>query len=133
MIIPFSAILGKELIHLVPHDIKEAAYALGATRYEVITKIILPYTKAGHLTGFLLSFSRAIGETMAVTMLIGNVNHFAKGLLYPTNTLASVIANEFAEASNDLYLSALMGVGLTLLASSSIINIFGQWIIKKLT
>ncbi len=132
MIIPFSAALGREVILLVPQDIKEGAYSLGATHYEVIKKIILPYVSSGFLGGILLSIGRAIGETMAVTMLIGNVNYFPLNIFAPTNTMASLIANEFAEATEDIYVSALMGVGLILLISTLITTIFGKWIIKKI-
>ncbi len=133
MIIPFASALGREVILLVPEDIKEAAYSLGATRFEVIKKVILPYVSTGFLGGVFLSMGRAIGETMAVTMLIGNVNYFPENIFSPTNTMASIIANEFAEATEEIYISALMGVGLVLLISTLITSVLGKWVIKRLT
>ncbi len=133
MIIPYAASLGREVIRLVPNDIKEGAYSLGASRFEVVKKIILPYVSSGFFGGILLSFGRAIGETIAVTMLIGNSNHFPDNILSPTNTMASIIANEFAEATDDLYISALMGIGLVLFISTIFTSILGKWVIQKLT
>ncbi|MCX7958849.1 MAG: phosphate ABC transporter permease subunit PstC, partial [Deltaproteobacteria bacterium] len=112
MIIPYTTSIAREVIRLVPQDIKEAAYSLGATRYEVIRDIVIPYAKSGIFAGILLSFGRAFGETMAVTMVIGNANYIPKSLFAPANTMASVIANEFAEATSDLYLSTLISLGL---------------------
>ncbi len=131
MIIPFSATLGREVIALVPESLKEAAYAMGASRFEVIRYVILPYARSGLIGGFLISTARAIGETMAVTMLIGNVNHLPSGIFSPTNTMASLIANEFAEASEDIYYSAIIGICLTLLISSILLSYFARKIIKR--
>jgi phosphate transport system permease protein len=131
MIIPYSASLGREVISLVPADIKEAAYSLGATRYEVLKKVILPYTLSGITAGILLSLGRALGETMAVTMVIGNSNYLPKSLFDPSNTMASVIANEFTEATGTLYLSSLIEIGLLLFIVSAIINTIGKYIIKR--
>jgi phosphate transport system permease protein len=93
MIIPYAASLGREVIRLVPDELKEAAYSLGATRFEVIKKVILPYVISGITAGNLLALGRAIGETMAVTMVIGNSNVIPKSIFAPANTMASVIAN----------------------------------------
>lgn len=131
MIIPFSCTLGKEVISMCPQSLKEAAYALGSTRIEVIFKVILPYARSGIFAGFMLSFSRVVGETMAVTMLIGNTINITTNLLSPGSTMSSLIANEFGEASEKLHSSALMGVGLVLLIITFAINIFGKYIIKK--
>lgn len=133
MIIPFSASLGREVIMLVPKEYKEAAYSLGATRYEVIRKVILPYVSSGMVGGFFLAAGRAIGETMAVTMLIGNVNFIPDNLFSPTNTMSSVIANEFAEATSVIHISSLYGVGLVLLIFTVITTSVGKWVIDKLT
>ena len=114
MIIPYSASISKEVLSLVPTDIKEAALSLGATQTEVIKKIMLPYVRSGIFAGLLMSFGRAISETMAVTMLIGNSNKIPNSIFSPANTLASVIANEFAEASEALYLSSLIELALIL-------------------
>lgn len=131
MIIPYTTSIAREVIRLVPQEIKEAAYSLGATRFEVIKNIILPYARSGIFAGILLSFGRAFGETMAVTMVIGNANYIPKSIFAPANTMASVIANEFAEATSDLYLSTLISLGLFLLIVSLVINSFGRYIINK--
>ncbi|MHB9005044.1 MAG: phosphate ABC transporter permease subunit PstC [Coriobacteriia bacterium] len=131
MIIPFAVSLTVQVISLVPADIKEAAYSLGATRFEVIKNIILPYTRSGISAGILLSLGRALGETMAVTMLIGNSHIIPDSIFSPANTMASVIANEFTEATGDIYLSALIEMGLFLFVVTTIINIIGRRVIKR--
>lgn len=131
MIIPYSASLGQEIIKLIPTDLKEAGFALGATRYEVIRTIIIPYSFSGLMAGVILSLGRALGETMAVTMVIGNSNNLPKSLFAPANTMASLIANEFNEASGEVYLSSLIEIGLILFIVTSIINYAGKLIIKK--
>ncbi len=137
MIIPYAASLGTSLIRMVPSPLKEGAYALGATRFEVIRSVILPYTRSGLFAGILLSLGRALGETMAVTMLIGNTSAIAdsfKNIFFgPGNTMASVIANEFAEADHTLYFSALIELGLVLFFVTVIINLIGKRIITKYT
>ena len=132
MIIPYSASIGREVISLVPSDLKEAALSLGATRFEVIRKVILPYAGSGIVAGILLSLGRALGETMAVTMVIGNSNFIPKSVFSPANTLASVIANEFTEATGSLYLASLIELGLVLFIVTTIINFIGKWIIRRL-
>lgn len=131
MIIPYAASLGRELIMLVPSALKEGAFSLGATRYEVLMQIILPYTRSGLLAGLLLSLGRALGETMAVTMVIGNTSLLPKSIFAPGNTMASVIANEFTEADKTVYLSALIELGLVLFVVTVLINILGKAIIQK--
>jgi len=133
MIIPYAASLGREMIRLVPSPLKEAAYSLGATRYEVIKNVILPYTKSGLFAGVLLSLGRALGETMAVTMVIGNTSLIPTSIFAPGNTMASVIANEFTEADHTVYLSALIELGLVLFLVTVVINMIGKRIIKKFT
>jgi phosphate transport system permease protein len=137
MIIPYAAALGTTLIRMVPSPLKEGAYALGATRFEVIRSVVLPYTSSGLFAGVLLSLGRALGETMAVTVLIGNTSAIAdsfKTVFFgPGNTMASVIANEFAEADHTLYLSALIELGLVLFFVTVIINLIGKRIITKYT
>ena len=131
MIIPYAASLGRELIQLVPSTLKEAAYAMGATRFEVLRYVILPYTKTGLFAGLLLSLGRALGETMAVTMVIGNTSSLPTSIFSPGNTMASVIANEFTEADRTLYLSALIELGLVLFIVTVVINLVGKFIIKR--
>ena len=133
MIIPYAASLGREMIRLVPSPLKEAAYSLGATRAEVIKNVVLPYTKSGLFAGILLSLGRALGETMAVTMVIGNTSLLPTSIFAPGNTMASVIANEFTEADHTVYLSALIELGLVLFVVTVIINMIGKRIIKKFT
>ncbi|MEO8788499.1 MAG: phosphate ABC transporter permease subunit PstC [Chitinophagaceae bacterium] len=133
MVIPYSASLGRSMIQMVPADLKEAAYSLGATRWEVIRTVVFPYVKSGLFAGVLLSLGRAIGETMAVTMVIGNTNILPRGIFSPGNTMASVIANEFTEADHPVYLSALIELGLLLFVVTLIINVIGKSIIKKFT
>jgi len=133
MIIPYAASLGTTLIRMVPSPLKEGAYALGATRFEVIRNVIMPYTKSGLFAGVLLSLGRALGETMAVTMLIGNTSAIPHSIFAPGNTMASVIANEFTEADHTLYLSALIELGLALFIVTVIINLIGKRIITRFT
>jgi len=137
MIIPYGASLGITLIRMVPSPLKEGAYALGATRFEVIRNVIMPYTRTGLFAGVLLSLGRALGETMAVTMLIGNTSAIAatfKDIIFgPGNTMASVIANEFAEADHTLYVSALIELGLVLFLVTVVINLIGKRIITRFT
>jgi phosphate transport system permease protein len=133
MIIPYSASLGREVIRLVPTELKEAAYSLGATRFEVIRRVILPYVVSGITAGNILALGRAIGETMAVTMVIGNSNFIPRSIFAPANTMASVIANEFTEATSTLYLSSLVEIGLLLFMVTLVINIIGKQIIKKMS
>lgn len=133
MIIPYAASLVRESIKLVPHDLKEASYALGATKLETIKNVILPYARSGTFAGFILSFGRALGETMAVTMLIGNSNMIPHNIFAPANTIASAIANEFAEASGGVYVSALIELGLVLFVLTTIFNVTGRYVIKKMS
>ncbi len=131
MIIPYAASLGREVISLVPSDIKEAAYGMGATRYAVTRSVILPYASSGIFAGILLSFGRALGETMAVTMVIGNANRIPGGLLQPGQTIASLIANEYGEA-HGMHLSALTELGLVLFVITMLFGVLGRYVIKKL-
>jgi phosphate transport system permease protein len=133
MIIPYAASLGRSMINMVPSHLKEAAYALGATRWEVVRSVVLPYTKSGLFAGILLSLGRALGETMAVTMVIGNTSLIPKNIFSPGNTMASVIANEFTEADKPVYLSALIELGLVLFLVTVVINMIGKKIIDRVT
>ena len=133
MIIPYAASLGRSMISLVPSHLKEAAYGLGATRWEVIRSVVIPYTKSGLFAGILLSLGRALGETMAVTMVIGNTSKIPHSIFAPGNTMASVIANEFTEADKPVYLSALIELGLVLFLVTVVINMIGKRIIDRFT
>jgi len=133
MIIPYAASLGRSMIQLVPSQLKEAAYGLGATRWEVIRSVVLPYTKSGLFAGILLSLGRALGETMAVTMVIGNTSLMPHSIFALGNTMASVIANEFSEADKPVYVSALIELGLVLFLVTVVINLIGKKIIDRFT
>jgi phosphate transport system permease protein len=126
MIIPIITSITKEVLLAVPVSQKEAAYALGATRWEMVQMALIPYARSGILGAVILGLGRAIGETMAVTMVIGNTPQISLSLLSPAYTMPSVIANEFAEASSRMQSAALMEVGLLLLVITFIINILAR-------
>jgi phosphate transport system permease protein len=130
MIIPYATSLSTEIIAMVPEELKEAAYSLGATRFEVIFNVIIPNARSGIIASYILALGRALGETMAVTMLIGNSNVVPSGLFAAGNTMASIIANQFGEASG-LKLSSLIAMGLLLFAITGIVNSIGKYIIRK--
>ncbi|MEX0684494.1 MAG: phosphate ABC transporter permease subunit PstC [Balneolales bacterium] len=131
MIVPFTTALTRDAINRVPVAQREAAWALGATRWEVIRLGVLPYARGGILAGSILSFGRAIGETMAVAMLIGNKNTLPFSIMGPAATMPSVIINEFREAVENIHLSSLMAVGFILFVISLIINIFAAYLSRK--
>ena len=114
MIIPFIASVMRDVFEIVPVMLKESAYGLGATTWEVVRYVVLPYTKAGVIGGIMLGLGRALGETMAVTFVIGNAYQITGSLMDPGNSIASALANEFAEAQEGLHVSALIELGLIL-------------------
>ena len=114
MVIPFIAATMRDVFEVTPPMLKESAYGLGATTWEVVRHVVLPYTKTGVVGGIMLGLGRALGETMAVTFVIGNAYQISAGLFNPSNSIASSLANEFAEAEGELYLSALIELGLIL-------------------
>ena len=133
MVIPFTSSVAREILKNVPVAQREAAYALGATRWEAI-KAAISYGKTGIIGAVMLGFGRALGETMAVTMVIGNSPQVSASLFAPQYTMAAVIANEFTEAADDLYLHALIEIGLLLFIITIIINILSRlliWSMKK--
>ncbi|MDD3738296.1 MAG: phosphate ABC transporter permease subunit PstC [Lentimicrobiaceae bacterium] len=132
MIIPYASSLSSEFLSMVPNNLKEGAYSLGATRIEVIQKVSIPIAGSGIVASYILALGRALGETMAVTMLIGNTNNIPAGLRGTGNTMASVIANQFGEADG-LKLSALIAIGLLLFIITAIINLIAKLIMKKLS
>lgn len=132
MIIPYATSLSNEIITMVPNELKEAAYSLGATRLEVIFSVIIPNARSGIVASYILALGRALGETMAVTMLIGNANVIPTSLFGTGNTMASLIANQFGEAQG-LKLSSLIAIGLLLFVITGIVNALGKFIIKKLS
>ena len=130
MIIPYAASLSAEFIKMVPNDLKEGAYSLGATRAEVVRKIIFPVTGSGIFSSYVLAIGRALGETMTVTMLIGNTNNIPDSITSTGNSMASIIANQFGEADG-LRLSSLIAIGLILFLITALINMVGKIMIKR--
>ena len=130
MIIPDAASLSAEFIKMVPNDLKEGAYSLGATRAEVIRKVVFPVAGSGIFSSYILAIGRALGETMTVTMLIGNTNNIPDSITSTGNSMASIIANQFGEA-DDLRLSSLIAIGLVLFMITAIINLIGKIMIKR--
>lgn len=130
MIVPYAASLSAEFIKMVPSDLKEGAYAMGATRAEVIRRVVFPMAGSGVFSAYILAIGRALGETMAVTMLIGNTNDIPATLTATGNTMASIIANQFGEADG-LKLSALIAIGLILFLITAIINMIGKILIRR--
>jgi phosphate transport system permease protein len=132
MIIPITSSVSREVIMTVPTHQREAALALGSTGWETTRIAVLPYARSGIFGAVILGFGRAIGETMAVTMVIGNSPKISESLFSPSYTMASVIANEFVEATSKLYVSSLIEIGLLLLVISIIINIAARILVWKL-
>jgi phosphate transport system permease protein len=133
MIVPIISSIAREVLSVVPQQQREAALALGATRWEMVRMAVLRNARAGIVGAIILGLGRALGETMAVTMVIGNNPHIAKSLLAPGYTMASMIANEFAEATDNLYRSALMEVGLALFIVTIIVNILAGLMVWTVT
>jgi len=133
MIVPIISAITREVMTAVPQQQREAVLALGATRWEMIRTGVLRNSRAGIMGGVILGLGRALGETMAVTMVIGNRPEIAKSLFAPGYTMASVIANEFSEATGDLYLSSLVEVGLALFIVTIIVNIVAQFLVWTVT
>ncbi|MDC8756285.1 phosphate ABC transporter permease subunit PstC [Janthinobacterium fluminis] len=121
MIIPFISSVMRDVFEIVPAVLKESAYGLGCTRWEVVRKIVLPYTKTGVVGGVMLGLGRALGETMAVTFVIGNANKLSWSLFAAGNSIASTLANEFAEAESTLHVSSLYALALILFAITFIV------------
>jgi len=131
MILPYISAVTREVLRAVPRSQREAALALGATRWEMIWDAVLPYARSGIVGGVILGLGRALGETMAVTMVIGNRHEISASLFQPGYTMASLIANEFAEATNDLHVSALMAVGAGLFVVTIIVNVIARWLVWR--
>lgn len=131
MIIPFISAVTREVLTAVPREQREAALALGATRWEMTWQVALPYALPGIIGGAILGLGRALGETMAITMVIGNRPDISASLFAPGYTMASVLANEFAEATGELYLSALMEIALLLFGITIVVNAFAQLLVWR--
>lgn len=130
MIIPYASSLSTEFISMVPNKLKEGAYSLGATQIEMIRHISLPTATSGIVASYILALGRALGETMAVTMLIGNTDRIPSGLRDTGNTMASVIANQFGEADG-IKLSSLIAIGLLLFIITALINLVAKLVMKR--
>ena len=129
MILPYISAVSREVLMAVPRSQREAALAMGATKWEMIRDAVIPYARSGILGGIILGLGRALGETMAVTMLIGNRHEISSSLFAPGYTLASVIANEFAEATTELHTAALMACGAVLLIVTLVVNAIARWLV----
>jgi phosphate transport system permease protein len=132
MVLPYISAVSREVLLAVPRSQREAALALGATRWEMIWGAVLPYARSGILGGVILGLGRALGETMAVTMVIGNSHDISSSLFAPGTTLAAQIANEFAEATGDQR-AALMAVGFVLFAITLIVNGIARWLVWRVS
>jgi phosphate transport system permease protein len=132
MILPYITAIMRDVFQAVPTPLKESAYAMGSTTWEVTRKIILPYTRTAVTGGIFLGLGRALGETMAVTFVIGNSNILTPSLLMPGASIPSVIANEFTEATSKLYLSALLYLGLILIAITLIVRFLAILLFRSL-
>ena len=133
MVIPFIAAVMRDVFDVVPALLKESAYGLGATTWEVVWKVVLPYTKVGVIGGIMLGLGRALGETMAVTFVIGNAHQLSKSLMAPGNSIASALANEFTEAVGDQYFSALIELGLILFLITTVVLALAKLLLLRLT
>jgi phosphate transport system permease protein len=133
MVLPYIASVSREVLLAVPRSQREAALALGATKWEMVRGAVLPYAKSGIVGGVILGLGRALGETMAVTMLIGNRHEISASLLAPGYTMASLIANEFSEASSDAHLSALMAVGFALFGITVVVNAVARLLVRRVS
>lgn len=133
MIVPFITSVSREVLATVPRDQREAALALGMTRWEMVRHAVLPYGRIGIIGAVMLALGRALGETMAVTMVIGNTPEISASLFNPAYSMAAVIANEFTEASGQLYLSALVEVGLVLFGMTFIVNGLARLLIRRVS
>jgi phosphate transport system permease protein len=133
MIVPFITSVSREVLLAVPQDQKEAALALGATRWQTTSRVVVPFARGGIFGSVFLALARALGETMAVTMVIGNNPQISRSLLAPGYSIAAVIANEFTEATEDVYVSALIELGLVLFGITIVINALARLLILTTT
>jgi phosphate transport system permease protein len=132
MTIPFISAITRDVFEAVPPVLKEAAYALGSTNWEVLWNVVLPYARSGVAGGVMLALGRALGETMAVTFVIGNAHRISTSLFAPGTTISAAIANEFTEAVGDLYLPALVELGLLLFFVTFIVLAAAQFMLHRL-
>jgi len=131
MIIPFISSVSRDVFHMVPPILKESGYAVGATKWEVISRVVLPYTKSGIIGAVILGLGRALGETMAVTFLIGNSHNISASLLDPATSISATLANEFTEAVEQVYLSSLVELGLLLFVITFVVLALAKLLIAR--
>jgi phosphate transport system permease protein len=132
MILPFIASVMRDVFEIVPPVIKESAYGIGCTTWEVVSKIVFPYTKAGVIGGIMLGLGRALGETMAVTFVIGNALRLSPSLFAPGSSIASTLANQFGEAEPGLHFSSLFALGLALFVITFIVLATAKWMLARM-
>jgi phosphate transport system permease protein len=132
MVLPFITSISRDVFDAVPPMLKESAYGLGCTTWEVVRYVVLPYTRVGVIGGVMLGLGRALGETMAVTFVIGNAHKISSSILAPGTTISATIANEFTEAVGDLYTSALIALGLILFVITFIVLAFARYMLLRL-
>src|SRR5690606_3705621 len=131
MVVPFIASVMRDVFETVPSVLKESAYGLGCTTWEVVRYIVLPYTRVGVIGGIMLGLGRALGETMAVTFVIGNANRISGSILAPGTTISATIANEFTEAVEDIYTSSLIALGLILFVITFIVLALARYMLAR--
>jgi phosphate transport system permease protein len=132
MVIPFIAAVMRDVFEVVPAVLKESAYGLGATTWEVVRNVVLPYARVGVVGGIMLGLGRALGETMAVTFVIGNAHELSASLFMPGNTISSTLANEFTEAVGEMYTSSLVALGLILFGITAVVLALAKLMLARL-
>ena len=132
MVLPFITSISRDVFDAVPPVLKEAAYGLGCTKWEVFRKVVLPFTRVGVIGGVMLGLGRALGETMAVTFVIGNAHRISASILAPGTTISATIANEFTEAVGDLYTSSLIALGLILFFITFVVLAIARYLLLRM-
>jgi phosphate transport system permease protein len=132
MVLPFITAISVDVFKTVPPVLKEAAYGVGCTTWEVVRNVVIPYTRVGVIGGVMLALGRALGETMAVTFVIGNAHRISPSLLAPGTTISATIANEFTEAVGDLYTSSLIALGLILFVITFIVLAAARYLLMRI-
>jgi len=131
MVIPFITAVMRDVFLVVPQALKESAYALGSTKWEVVKDVVIPYTRTAVVGGIFLGLGRALGETMAVTFVLGNAHNLSISLMQPGNSIAAAIANEFTEADSDIYLSSLIALGFVLFIVTFIVLAVAKLMLQR--
>jgi phosphate transport system permease protein len=132
MVLPFITSISRDVFDAVPPMLKESAYGLGCTTWEVVRYVVIPYTRIGVIGGVMLGLGRALGETMAVTFVIGNAHKISSSILAPGTTISATIANEFTEAVGDIYTSSLIALGLVLFVITFIVLAIARYLLLRL-